>query len=322
MRASRTLAAADSPGPTLTMWACARLAGLDDLVGVGDDLGGGRDQFRHHLSVNQKHLGSGAEHPYTARTCWSPSSLPLLSQPSPWPPHASPPPHRSRYGSGGAPGAHADPRPPAPPVPTVTPVTGRSTHPLPPVSDFPPEAPMPLPGHRSTTIRPSRSIAAARSASPPGSACPDAARLALRLHAGGGAGVAGDRRRQRTSGGTRVGRTAVAVLTNGTAGARSRRRRTGGGAARDGGQGAAVQSVRRHRRRADLRRGPLGRRARGARARRWRRRSAGSTWRTSRAPTCFEVERRLQDAVDIPVFHDDQHGTAIVVAAAVLNAAR
>ncbi len=40
------------------------------------------------------------------------------------------------------------------------------------------------------------------------------------------------------------------------------------------------------------------------------------------APACFEVERRLQDAVDIPVFHDDQHGTAIVVAAAVLNAAR
>jgi malate dehydrogenase (oxaloacetate-decarboxylating) len=40
------------------------------------------------------------------------------------------------------------------------------------------------------------------------------------------------------------------------------------------------------------------------------------------APACFEVERRLQDAVDIPVFHDDQHGTAIVVAAAVMNAAR
>jgi malate dehydrogenase (oxaloacetate-decarboxylating) len=40
------------------------------------------------------------------------------------------------------------------------------------------------------------------------------------------------------------------------------------------------------------------------------------------APMCFEVERRLQDAVDIPVFHDDQHGTAIVVLAAVLGAAR
>ena len=40
------------------------------------------------------------------------------------------------------------------------------------------------------------------------------------------------------------------------------------------------------------------------------------------APACFEIERRLQDAVDIPVFHDDQHGTAIVVLAAPLNAAR
>jgi len=40
------------------------------------------------------------------------------------------------------------------------------------------------------------------------------------------------------------------------------------------------------------------------------------------APACFEVERRLQEAVDIPVFHDDQHGTAIVVLAAALNAAR
>jgi malate dehydrogenase (oxaloacetate-decarboxylating) len=40
------------------------------------------------------------------------------------------------------------------------------------------------------------------------------------------------------------------------------------------------------------------------------------------APRCFEIERRLQDALDIPVFHDDQHGTAIVVLAAMRNAAR
>ena len=40
------------------------------------------------------------------------------------------------------------------------------------------------------------------------------------------------------------------------------------------------------------------------------------------APRCFEVERRLQEALDIPVFHDDQHGTAIVVLAALKNAAR
>ena len=38
------------------------------------------------------------------------------------------------------------------------------------------------------------------------------------------------------------------------------------------------------------------------------------------APRCFEVERRLKELCDIPVFHDDQHGTAVVVAAALLNA--
>ena len=40
------------------------------------------------------------------------------------------------------------------------------------------------------------------------------------------------------------------------------------------------------------------------------------------APRCFEVERKLQEALDIPVFHDDQHGTAVVVLAALLNALR
>ena len=40
------------------------------------------------------------------------------------------------------------------------------------------------------------------------------------------------------------------------------------------------------------------------------------------APRCFEVERRLKEICDIPVFHDDQHGTAIVVAAAMLNAVK
>ncbi len=40
------------------------------------------------------------------------------------------------------------------------------------------------------------------------------------------------------------------------------------------------------------------------------------------APRCFEIERRLREACDIPVFHDDQHGTAIVVAAALINALR
>lgn len=38
------------------------------------------------------------------------------------------------------------------------------------------------------------------------------------------------------------------------------------------------------------------------------------------APRCFEIERRLKEELDIPVFHDDQHGTAVVVLAALLNA--
>jgi len=38
------------------------------------------------------------------------------------------------------------------------------------------------------------------------------------------------------------------------------------------------------------------------------------------APDCFEIEQRLQEELDIPVFHDDQHGTAIIAAAALLNA--
>ena len=40
------------------------------------------------------------------------------------------------------------------------------------------------------------------------------------------------------------------------------------------------------------------------------------------APRCFEIESRLQELLDIPVFHDDQHGTAIVVTAAFVNALR
>ena len=40
------------------------------------------------------------------------------------------------------------------------------------------------------------------------------------------------------------------------------------------------------------------------------------------APRCFEIEERLRKELDIPVFHDDQHGTAVVVLAALLNALR
>lgn len=40
------------------------------------------------------------------------------------------------------------------------------------------------------------------------------------------------------------------------------------------------------------------------------------------APRCFEIEKKLKEKIDIPVFHDDQHGTAIVVGAALMNASR
>jgi malate dehydrogenase (oxaloacetate-decarboxylating)(NADP+) len=39
-----------------------------------------------------------------------------------------------------------------------------------------------------------------------------------------------------------------------------------------------------------------------------------------RAPECFVIEQRLRELMDIPVFHDDQHGTAIVAAAGLINA--
>ena len=38
------------------------------------------------------------------------------------------------------------------------------------------------------------------------------------------------------------------------------------------------------------------------------------------APRCFEIERKLKECCDIPIFHDDQHGTAVVTLAAMLNA--
>ena len=41
-----------------------------------------------------------------------------------------------------------------------------------------------------------------------------------------------------------------------------------------------------------------------------------------KSPDCFVIEKRLQDEMDIPVFHDDQHGTAIIVGAGIINAAR
>ena len=105
-------------------------------------------------------------------------------------------------------------------------------------------------------------------------------------------------------------------------GPRPRQHRPVRRAAGDGGQGGAVQAVRR-------RRAP----GRCASTPRTPRRSSapssciapvygGINLEDIAAPRCFEIERRLRDELDIPVFHDDQHGTAIVVLAALTNALR
>ena len=114
----------------------------------------------------------------------------------------------------------------------------------------------------------------------------------------------------------------VAVVTDGTAvlglGDIGPARRDAG----DGGQGGAVQAVRRRRRGADL-----------PRHHRTSRRSSrpssalapsfgGINLEDISAPRCFEIEARLEELLDIPVFHDDQHGTAVVALAALRNALR
>ena len=106
---------------------------------------------------------------------------------------------------------------------------------------------------------------------------------------------------------------------------RHRRARLGqrwaaGRQAGDGGQGAAVQAVRRRRRvRHRDRRRPIRTTWCGS-SRRSNPPSAVSTSKTSARRECFEIEERLSAAMDIPVFHDDQHGTAIISGAALLNA--
>ena len=104
--------------------------------------------------------------------------------------------------------------------------------------------------------------------------------------------------------------------------ARAGQHRPRGRHAGDGGQGPAVQAVRRGRRLAGLpghpghrRDRPHGRGAVGP----W---YGGVNLEDIAAPRYFEVERRLRESLDIPVFHDDQHGTAIVVLAALANALR
>ena len=117
-----------------------------------------------------------------------------------------------------------------------------------------------------------------------------------------------------------IKRNTVAVVTDGSAVA-ARQHRPRGRPAGDGGQGRAVQAVRRGRRLAGLPGHP------GHRRDRPHGRAAGPGYggvnlEDIAAPRCFEVERRLRESLDIPVFHDDQHGTAIVVLAALTNAPR
>ena len=52
-----------------------------------------------------------------------------------------------------------------------------------------------------------------------------------------------------------------------------------------------------------------------------RRRFGGINLEDIKAPDCFIIEERLRELMDIPVFHDDQHGTAIISAAGIINAA-
>ncbi|CAM5275605.1 malic enzyme-like NAD(P)-binding protein [Streptomyces hirsutus] len=112
----------------------------------------------------------------------------------------------------------------------------------------------------------------------------------------------------------------VAVVTDGTAvlglGDIGPRRPSG-----DGGQGHPLQAVRRRGRgsaRPELHRRGRDHRDRGPARPVLRRREPGGHL----GARCFEIEQRLQERLDIPVFHDDQHGTAIVSLAALRNAAR
>ena len=139
---------------------------------------------------------------------------------------------------------------------------------------------------------------------------------ARRLHAGRRAGV-----RPRSpsdpelAGRVHDDRAHVAICTNGT--------RVLGlgdiGAARvdagDGGQGDLLRAVRRHQPRARSSSTPTTSTSSSTRSCGSRRRSAASTSRTSRAPECFEIERRLIEALPQPVMHDDVHGTAVVTLA-------
>ena len=104
--------------------------------------------------------------------------------------------------------------------------------------------------------------------------------------------------------------------------ARPRRHRPGRRDAGDGGQGRAVQAVRRRRRRSRSAWPPPTSRRSSRRSSRLAPSFGGINLEDISAPRCFEIERRLKELLDIPVFHDDQHGTAVVALAALQNALR
>ena len=102
--------------------------------------------------------------------------------------------------------------------------------------------------------------------------------------------------------------------------ARPRQHRRPGRQAGDGRQGRPVQALRRYRRlrhRARHRETPT---RSSAPARFWSPPSAASTWKTSRRRSASTSRRRCSKTMKIPVFHDDQHGTAIICGAGLINA--
>ena len=100
---------------------------------------------------------------------------------------------------------------------------------------------------------------------------------------------------------------------------RSRRARLQAG---DGRQGGAVQALRRHRLRSTSRSIPRTSTSSSTACAISAPTFGGINLEDIKAPECFIIEQRLRELLDIPVFHDDQHGTAIIAAAGLINALR
>ena len=151
----------------------------------------------------------------------------------------------------------------------------------------------------------------------------DARRPLDGLHAGRRARLPGDRRRRRTRpSSTRSSATRVAVVSDGTAVLGLGDIGPARGDAGDGGQVLPVQGVRERRRLPDLPgHAPTPTRS-SATVKLIAPAFGGINLEDISAPRCFEIEEQLKAKLDIPVFHDDQHGTAVVVLAALLNAVK